>query len=427
MFAQPRGTRTVLGLELEKKNCLRRLLTELVKKSCFIEIETPMFEYKTLFTNDKDDPSNILDKELFYLEGKKYALRPEGTAPVARAVVTEKLLHTLPSPLKFFYFAQCFRYERPQKGRFREFTQFGLEIINASSFIYEVETVKMIDSFLRNDLKLEKVELRINYLSSSETKAKWSKALTKYFLPLAEELSKTSQERIKVNPIRILDDRRDSQLKIVKAAPKISDFLSKAEEEEIKEIRGLLNKLEIRYLWDPNLVRGLDYYTGLVFEWSLNNLAIAGGGRYDELFNRFCKRHQKEVDKVPSLGLAIGIDRLQEALNEAKFRWPILPEKKIYLCNLTNEVDPKIMKLIERLREYEIVVDSNWDLQDLKSHFKYSSRLGIDWLLIYGPQERESREIILKQQFKNYKITFSLENQEALIREIRDVLGREIP
>ncbi|WP_235062733.1 histidine--tRNA ligase [Mycoplasma ovis] len=421
ILKKPKGTRALFEEEINKREFLVQKLSYWARSIGFKKIQTPTFERSSIFLDSNNPEGEILKKELFFLKNEDYVLKPEETAIVARTIASEKLLSCNPSPLKFFYSSQCFRHERPQNQRFREFTQFGLEIIKASSLAYEVELIYMLDSFFKNTLNLGLLKLRVNFLSNKETRRKWTKELTKYFLKNNEGLSNNSLERIKNNPIRILDDEKDSLLDIVKKAPKIQQFLSEEELERIKKIKRFLSELGVDYTWDETLVRGLDYYTGIVFEWNYRGLGVAGGGRYDELFNKF-SHLSKDLKDVPSVGLAIGIERLIHSLEKSEYEWPTQPNKKVYLCNLFPEVESKIIELIKKLRDNDLEVESNWELKDLKSHFKFSEKQNIKWLLIYGAKEKENNEIILKEQNKSFQISFPLSKDEDLIRELQNLV-----
>lgn len=417
----PKGTRTLFEGELNKRELIIQQLSSWARSFGFSKLQTPTFERSSLFIDSVNPESEILKKELFFLRGENYALKPEETATVARTIASEKLISSEPTPLKFFYISQCFRHERPQRQRFREFTQFGVEIVKASSLFYEVELIYMLDSFFRESLKLNLLKLRVNYLSNRETRRKWSEELTKYFQENNEGLSDKSLQRITVNPIRILDDDKDSWLEIVQNAPKIQQFLSREELERVTKIKNLLDELRISYIWDETLVRGLDYYTGIVFEWNYRGLGVAGGGRYDELFEKFSS-HSKDLKKIPCVGLAIGLERLMHTLEKSEFQWPTKPNRKVYFCNLLADIEPKLIKILKELRGSGLDVESNWEIKDLKTHFKWSERLNIKWLLIYGAREQEKNEIILKEQNKSFQISFSLEQVEELIRELHSLI-----
>ncbi|ADX97903.1 histidine--tRNA ligase [Mycoplasma suis] len=425
MFAQARGTRSIRGEELRQRNYIKKLLVQWARNNNFSEIELPTFEYSDLFVGSSEQEENILEKEIFFLEGKKYALKPEGTISIAREIVNQKMIAREVSPLKFCYLTQCYRYERPQKGRYREFTQFGVEIVNANSVFFEIELILSLNKFLNSVLGLTP-HLRINYLASSEIKKKWAEELRTYFSDPenSAKLSKISRDRIRENPIRILDDKNDSHLQVVKDSPKIHNYFSEEDKKNVETIKKYLNCLGVKYQWDNNLVRGLDYYTGIVFEWEINNLTIAGGGRYNELFNKF-QTGTTPKNTIPSLGLAVGIDRLHLALNENNYKWPRKISYKLYLCNLMVNIEPKVILLVQKLKEEGIQVETNWEFKDLNSHFKYSDKLGFRWLLIYGEKEHNNREIILKEQNKNYQIYFSLDNLEVLIEEVKRTLEFE--
>ncbi|AFN64964.1 histidyl-tRNA ligase [Mycoplasma wenyonii str. Massachusetts] len=416
MIKEPRGTRTLFSEELNKREGLVKELSSWASSLGFSKIQTPTFENSSLYIDQSAPENEILKKELFFLRDESLALKPEETASVARAVTSGKLLFSNPTPLKFFYSSQCFRHERPQKQRFREFTQFGLEIIKASSWVYEVELIYMLDSLFREKFQLDSLKLRVNYLSNKETRSKWTKALTAYFSENNEGLSSNSLKRIKTNPIRILDDERDSSLEIVQKAPKIEQFLSEEEREKSSKIKTLLSELGLNYHWDESLVRGLDYYTGTVFEWNYKGLGIAGGGRYDELFNKF------GLKDIPCVGLAIGIERLLNTLEESGFNWPKKLDKRVYFCNLLSEVEPRILRLAKKLRDSGIELESNWELQELKSHFRFSERLNIKWLLIYGAKEQSENKVILKEQNQKSQSSFELENPEELVKELNKLM-----
>lgn len=318
-YTKPRGTTDNFGEKLEKFDGLRDFLLLMGSLYNFQRIQTPTFEYLEVFTKAVGDTSDIVNKELYVFKDKSdrvLALRPEGTAGAIRAYVENKMWANTSAPIKLCYFENLFRYERPQAGRMREFHQFGVELIGAKSYLDDVEVICLADNILKN-LKLLNYTLEINNIGGIESRKKWIKALQEYFEPYKDQLSEISQERLIKNPLRILDDKVDGQLDFVKNAPKLSLFLSEEENLYFKNILTALDLMKIDYVVNDNLVRGLDYYTGVVFEFVSQSKAligqstIIGGGRYGELVK------QTGGPDVEGIGFGLGVERILVALDDA--------------------------------------------------------------------------------------------------------------
>lgn len=326
IIQKPRGTKDLYGIDLRRTQEVCSSIRDVFIAYGYSEIKTPIFEYMEVFEYN-DEALLSANKEFFQIKNRNsggevsedkagYVLRPENTASVARALVENKIMNKqVDYSLRYFYEGPYFRYERPQKGRQRQFTQMGIEKINAPSIHNDLENI-VIATAIQRKLGLD-LCLKINYLGNDKTKKIWNNALKEYFQKYKDQLTPISQKRINENPMRILDDKVDSQKEFVKNAPHIETFLSKEEIGNIEKIKELIKALDICAIHDHCLVRGLDYYTGLIYEWvdKKSGLTVIAGGRYDNLFERFGEQ------QVPSLGLAIGIERVKDILERENYQW----------------------------------------------------------------------------------------------------------
>ncbi|AJR12012.1 histidyl-tRNA synthetase [Mesomycoplasma dispar] len=337
---------------------VRKVFFELAEKFNFSYIETPIFEYATIFQTT-NEISDIVTKELYKFNDKsnrQLALRPEGTAPIMRAVSQHKLHQ---NEKKLFYFGPMFRYENPQKGRFRQFYQAGFEIINYKNNSLEfqiLEIIILIREILKN-LGINNYELKINFLSNSETRAKYTKNLSEYFQKFTDKLEVISRSRIKNNPLRILDDKIESEKDFVKLAPKINTFWSDEDQNKFYLIISTLDKFKIPYTIDYNLVRGLDYYDDFVFEFidiskTLGaKLTLVGGGCYNNLPLKF------GLDNFKSIGMAFGIERLIEIIKSNSRL--ITKNLDFFLIGFNHSEILKNFELANLLRKENFKVDLN--------------------------------------------------------------------
>lgn len=415
-ISAPRGTRDLFGEELQKNKYLEKLLKEIAHSFNCQEIKTPIFEHKEVFLHNNHPEDDESSSELFFLSGNKYVLRPEHTAAIVRAINSNKLLFQMTQPINFFYFSKTFRYERPQFGRLREFIQFGVEKINAKHICNDIEIILLVEQIFKT-LKIPYV-LKINCLGNESQKQMWNNELKKYFSNFEDLLSETSKKRIKINPFRIFDDKKDSKLECIKNAPKIIDFLTEEQKEKIDIFKQNLDELEIKYQWDESLVRGIDYYTGFVYEWQYkDNLTMAAGGRYDELFDKTVNQ------KIPSLGFAMGIERLISILDKEEFVWNFEKNNQIYIVNMTKNFDKQLINLIDKLREDKVTITTNWDKTKLNDHLNLAKKTKENYLLIYGEKEQESKQIVLKKQFSSEETRLSIENIKNAVLEIKKIIN----
>ena len=385
--------------------------TEDALKNIFInfgysEIRTPALEDADLFKRSVGDSSDIVNKELYsFLDKneKKITLRPENTASVIRSVIEKKIDG---NTHKFWYLGPMWRYERPQKGRYRQFNQAGIEIIGYPEGVAELEIISMICS-INNALNIKKSVIKINHLGNKITKAKYCNALLEYLKPFSSQLDELDQKRLEKNPLRVLESQNQNTQKILKDAPIIKDFLS---DESIKMLKMLKNtfskdfKIEIDY----SLVRGLDYYTGLVFEAISDELgaqdAYLGGGRYDNLSEQLGGKN------LPCIGMAIGIERLSLLSNV-----DVEDKTLISFIILSSNFEEKAYKIAHNLRTInsKIVVDVQLSEGSLKSKLRKASKSNAKFAIIMGEEEIQTNSIIIKPLIEK--------NSEQTVMDINEI------
>ncbi len=357
------------------------------------EIRTPLLESTELFVRSVGEETDIVGKEMYTFEdrkGRSLTLRPEGTAGVARAFVQHGLASGV-LPAKLFYIGAQFRYERPQRGRYRQFHQIGAELIGDPGPGSDVELLAMLVRFLGN-LGFEGLTVRLNTVGDAESRQAYRERLVAYLEPFAEELGEDSRRRLETNPLRILDTKVPAERALLADAPRLEDCLSAASAEHFAAVRAGLERLGIEHRVEPQLVRGLDYYARTVFEIVAEGLgaqdAIVGGGRYDGLIEELGGA------AVPALGFAIGLDRLIEILPETKaaaFEPPLL----VRLVGV-GVGDPELLALGEELREAGVGVEMEVGDRSLKAALKRAHRAGARWVVLLGKDELAEGMVTLR-------------------------------
>jgi len=346
-----RGTRDLLFEEAD----LYRKIVEIARKISllygFQEIATPMFEFSEVFKKTLGDTSDIVNKEMYIFKdrsGNELALRPEGTAGVSRSFISNGLHQKI--PLKFFYAGPMFRYERPQKGRFRQFHQFGIETIGIDSYKADTEAILLADHSIRALHLSGKTVLELNTLGDGESQGKYKKVLTEYFNDFKNQLSSDSKLRLKNNPLRILDSKDSQDSKIIKNVPKIADCLNEASKDFFAKLLKDLKFLGIKYQINQKLVRGLDYYNHIIFEFKNNSLgaqdAILAGGRYDNLIASM------GGTSVCGVGWAAGVDRLALLVQLSKS-----DKRSIFLIPASDQDYKNAIRVVQTLRDGGLEVD----------------------------------------------------------------------
>lgn len=418
-FTKQRGTVDLIGDEARYFTQIEALLRYLANLYNLQEIRTPIFEATQLYTKAVGDTSDIVRKEFYNFKDKgdrDIALRPEGTAGTIRAIVEEKMLANLVTPLKTFYMGPMFRYERPQSGRQRQFHQFGIEFVGNIQPADEVEAITLALSILEA-CGITKFHLEINNIGSAETRKLWIQELQTYFSQYIDQLSEDSKRRLENNPLRILDDKEDGKKDFVINAPRLEKFLTQEEKTYFDEIKKILDILGIKYEINTNLVRGLDYYTGLVFEFVSESdqlkgqSTIIGGGRYSGLVEL------TGGPNVPGVGFGLGIERLIIATKDEKpdFLQPLSVDL-VFAPISTNALDVvHVLMMLARTSQYSSIC--NYGATKLDKHFKYAEKHNARYVIIIGDKELQEKKIIIKDQKNQSQTTIDIASFDQWLKE----------
>ena len=365
-----------------------KVLIKIFERYSLNEIRTPALENESLFNRSVGDSSDIVNKELYaFLDknNKKISLRPEGTAGVARSVIEKKLDN---EPHRFWYLGPMWRYERPQKGRYRQFYQAGIELLGYFEGLAELEMISMILS-INDALGIKDSKIKINHLGNKEAKDKFCAALKNYLKPLSGKLEKLDLDRLNKNPLRVLDSKSDQTKDILKDAPKMNEFVSKESLDLLNLIKNSFSEQNIEI--DYSLVRGLDYYTGFIFEAISDDLgsqdSYLGGGRYDNLFNDLGGK------KLPAIGMAIGIERLA-----AISHFSVENKTLISFIVLSDKIEQKAYKIAHEFRylNNNIVIEVQLSDGSLKSKLRKANKDKADFAIIIGDEELKNKTLVLK-------------------------------
>lgn len=399
-YTRPRGTIDLFGSASLEFNMLEEILRFIASQYNLSEIKTPIFESRDLFTKAVGETSDIVHKEFYDFQDKGdrwIVLRPEGTAGTIRAIVENKLLANIIAPLKVFYMGPFFRYERPQSGRQRQFHQFGIEFVGDIKITDEVECVCIAQTAL-DACKISNYTLEINNIGDFKSRAKWIDELKKYFQKYKFDLTEDSLARLDTNPLRILDDKVDGSKDFVKSAPRIDEFLSSEQKNYFVKIKQLLTKLGINYVVNENLVRGLDYYSGLIFEFvSKSNLlkgqsTLIGGGRYDSLVKI------TGGPDVSGFGFGLGMERIIMATKDENIDFFKTKTLDIVMAPLSDNAVETALLINRLLRNMGLKIGMNHSVTKLEKHFKYADKNPSKYIIIIGDEELKNKVVKIKNQ-----------------------------
>jgi histidyl-tRNA synthetase len=396
MIKAPRGTQDILGTESYRWHFLEKLALENAALFGFSEMRTPTFEQMDLFKRSVGDTTDVVQKEMYEVRAEKgkdlYGLKPEGTAGAVRSAIEHNLLKGA-LPLKVCYITPCFRHERPQAGRLREFHQFGVEMFGAQSPSADVEVINVARELFAM-LGLRNITLNINSIGCPTCRAEYHKALTEYFRQYVDQLCPTCLERLEKNPMRILDCKSPVCSEIAKGAPVVLDYLCDECSEHFEGVKTRLEAMEIPYTVNPTIVRGLDYYTKTVFEFVSNDLGaqstVCGGGRYDGLVE------QMGGDPTPALGFAVGLERLLLILQAQGVEIPQPEPCELFIASMGEQANIKACTLANRLREEGFYVECDLMNRSVKAQMKYANKIGAKMSLVLGDSELETGKAKLK-------------------------------
>ncbi len=382
---RPNGTEDVIPRDAHKWHTVEKIARETAESYGFGEIRTPTFENTDLFLRSVGETTDVVQKEMYTVMAKetKFTLRPEGTAGAIRSMLQNGLLNEA-LPQRVYYITSCFRHERPQAGRLREFHQFGVEMAGSQSPAADAEVISLAKKIL-DRLEIKNIELRINSIGCPVCRAKYHAALRTYYEAKKDELCETCQERLVKNPMRILDCKSPICKEISKDAPVILDYLCEECSSHFENFKKYLTQLGIEYTIDPKIVRGLDYYTKTVFEFVTTEIGaqgtVCGGGRYDGLIE------QLGGQSVPALGFGMGLERLLLVMEKQGAQF-IAPKKcDIYFATMGDAALEKAMGLSAKLREYGYFAEFDLMQRGLKAQMKYANKIGAAFTIVLGDNE----------------------------------------
>ena len=410
---RPKGTQDVVPAEVYKWQTVERCAAETAECFGFKEIRFPTFENTALFKRSVGDTTDVVQKEMYSVTAKSpangkdpddFTLRPEGTAGAARAAIENGLLNEA-LPQKVYYMISCFRHEKPQAGRLREFHQFGAEMYGSPDASADAEVIALAKSLL-DRLGLENVELFINSIGCPICRAEYHKALKKYFEGRKDELCPTCLDRLERNPMRILDCKSPICQDIGKDAPVILDFLCDECSDHFEKLKKYLDDMDIKFSIDPKIVRGLDYYTKTVFEFITTDIGaqgtVCGGGRYDGLIEEL------GGNPLPALGFAMGLERIIMTMEAAGSEF--VPAKKcdLYIASMGEAAQRKAAVLANVLRSEGYFVEFDTMNRGLKPQMKYANKIGATFTMVLGDNELETGAAKLKNMDSGEQTDISL-------------------
>ena len=406
----PKGTKDMLPQDAYKWHFVENKFREIAKFYGMREIRTPMFEHTDLFLRGVGDTTDIVQKEMYTFNDKgnrSITLKPEGTAPVVRAFIENRLFNEA-QPTKLYYAIPCFRYENVQKGRLRQFHQFGTEVFGSKEPSMDAEVIAFAMEFLKS-LGLKSLSLNINNLGCPNCRPKYNEALKKFLEENYDDLCGLCQSRFEKNPMRILDCKNKNCGEITKNAPIILDYMCEECDTHFTEVKKYLDALNIPYTVDPGIVRGLDYYTKTIFEILNDDFTVCGGGRYDRLIE------QLGGPEMPAVGFGLGIERLLLTLQNEGIEIPNEGLYDLYIGARGEDGKLASFKLANTLRARGIKTEINHMGRSLKAEMKYANKIGAKFTVVLGDDELQTGNAKLKRMSDGEQFEVNLNNIEEIV------------
>ncbi len=394
MITKPKGTYDLIGIDAKLYNYIENAIYNFMTNYNYEYIRTPIFEASELFHRSVGEDTDIVTKETYDFKDRgdrNITLRPEGTAGVVRSLIENKLYGNRNDTLKYYYLGTMYRYERPQAGRFRELTQFGVEVFNSDDPMIDAEVISLGFNFLK-DLSLENVTVHINSLGDKESRENFTKALKNYLKPHLNELCPDCQKRYDTNPLRILDCKADKDNEILKNVPNILEYLTEESKNRFNKLKEYLTLLDIDYEIDAKLVRGLDYYDYNVWEYITDDdgVTVGGGGRYNHLVENL------GGPQMPAIGFGLGIDRIIIELKKKLEDKVPVNNIDVYIMCVSEEEKIQAVKIAQELRLNNVISEVNSNNLSLKSQFKIADNLGAKFLIILNGEDLKKGLINIK-------------------------------
>ena len=417
-----KGTHDLFGEEASCYAYIENVFKAVCELYGYKPIETPVLEYTEVFDRATGESSDVVRKEMYtFLDkgSRSVTLRPEGTAGVIRSIVEKKLYATVDLPLKTYYVGPVFRYERPQLGRYRQFIQAGVEAVGVDSPRLDAETIILAMRVL-GMLGFDKLKVKVNTLGDQASRAAYKEALKSYFSEHIDDMCEDCHERLRLNPMRILDCKVEEDQKIVAGAPKMKDYLSQEAEKRFYETLSILNDLNVDYEIDDTLVRGLDYYGHIVFEVHAQSDtgadygALLGGGHYDGMLNMF----GGPKDNDSGVGFAMGVERIYSLMRDNNMLSQVETGLDIYAMPLGDDVRDDLFHLVEEIRTLGYSVEIPFTSLKMSSMFKRAERAKAKFALICGSEELERGVVQLKNLATKEQVEASIETLDVTLDEL---------
>lgn len=395
MIKKPRGTEDILPNDSKIWRLIENTAHEICAKYGYKEIRTPVFEDTSLFSRGVGDTTDVVQKEMYTFNdkgGRSITLRPEGTASLVRSYI-ENSLYANPQPTKLYYLISCYRYEKPQSGRLREFHQFGLECFGSDSSATDAEIITLAFDFFKT-LGVKDLSLNLNSIGCEKCKPKYNEELKKYFSSHIDKLCDTCKDRLEKNPMRIIDCKSPVCQEVCADAPRMIDYLCEDCDSHFNQLTSYLDKLNIKYAIDPNIVRGLDYYTKTVFEITSDALGaqstVCGGGRYNGLVEELGGK------PTPGIGFAMGIERLILILKSQGIELGESLGPNIFVASIGDNASLTAQKLVYDLRNKGLWAERDLCNRSVKAQMKYANKLGACYSIVIGDDEVLNNKASLK-------------------------------
>lgn len=407
----PKGTEDLLPQDSYKWQYLEKKFKETADLYNFKEIRVPTFEHTELFERGVGDTTDVVEKQMYTFNdkgGRSVTLRPEGTASVARSFL-QNSLYALPMPMKMFYNIACFRYENKQKGRLREFHQFGVEAFGAANATMDAEVLSLALTFL-DSVGLKDLSVNINSIGCPTCRKAYSDALREYLKPRYDELCDTCKSRYTRNPLRILDCKSEICQDIVKNAPSLLDYICDDCREHFEQFKSCLDGMGIKYTIDSGIVRGLDYYTKTVFEIISGEFTVCGGGRYDGLVEELGGK------PTPAIGFGLGIERLLLRLEANGVEIPQPDNVKLYIAPLGEKAVTAAQSIVFKLRKDGVSADTDHLGRALRASMKYADKLGAQYTVVLGDNEIAAGEVNVKNMATGEQTAVKIDNLAEFLK-----------
>ena len=415
LYQAPRGTTDILPQDQAYWRYIEQKVAHIAQLYGYERLDGPTFEDTRLFARSVGEDTDIVKKEMYTFEdrgGSSLTLRPEGTAPVCRAYL-EHGMHNLPQPVKLYYIASIFRYERPQAGRYRQHYQFGYEAIGDDDPALDGEVIDMAWQFLAS-VNLSQITLQLNSIGCQKCRPNYIAALKGYYGDHAQELCPDCKTRLGTNPLRLLDCKKPACQQLADSAPKSADHLCPECAEHFRQLNRYLELLSLPFVLNNHLVRGLDYYTRTVFEIQPKDGGaqgtLVGGGRYDDLIEELGGK------PTPALGFAAGIERIILNLKKQKVAIPPLAKPQVFIAYIGDEAKEKAIKLASNLRRSDIGVIEALGGKSLKSQLRQANNLGTRYTVIIGEEEVKAGTVILRDMTGAEQKSVPLSNLKGLLK-----------